>query len=121
MKCLSIIGGKKMYNNYYQPQTDERIWVQNEFAAEAYLVAPNSFVRLWDANKPVFYEKRADAVGRPLPMDVYEYKKKPIQPVLENNGTADYKEQIDGIMRRLDALERGSHANTESDADDTAV
>lgn len=118
-----------MYNYYLpyqnqvqQPAQDERIWVQNQMAADAYLVAPNGFVRLWDANKPMFYEKRADATGRPLPLEVYEYKKKPIEALLDASGTIDYKEQIDGILRRLDALERGvNNASTEPNADDTAV
>ena len=35
-------------------------------SAEAYLVAPNGFVRLWDANKPMFYEKRADALSKKI-------------------------------------------------------
>jgi len=56
--------------------TDERIWVQSEQAAEAYLVAPSSFVRLWDSNKPIFYEKRADATGKPFPMEIYEYSRR---------------------------------------------
>lgn len=59
-----------------QPQAtqDDRIWVASESAAEAFLVAANGFVRLWDSNKPVFYEKRADMNGRPMPLVAYEYK-----------------------------------------------
>lgn len=76
--------------NYFQPQMpigqppaqmqqpqasqDDRIWVASESAAEAFLVAANGFVRLWDSNKPVFYEKRADMNGRPMPLVAYEYK-----------------------------------------------
>lgn len=40
-----------------QTNPDERIWVQGQGAAEAYLVAPNSFVRLWDSQAPVFTKK----------------------------------------------------------------
>ena len=40
-------------------------WVNNEEEAKAYLVAPNSAVALWDANKPVLYLKKADSSGKP--------------------------------------------------------
>lgn len=57
-----------------QATQDDRIWVSSESAAESFLVAANGFVRLWDSNKPVFYEKRADMNGRPMPLIAYEYK-----------------------------------------------
>ena len=56
-----------------QQAQDDRIWVANEAAANAYMVVANGFVRLWDSSQPIFYEKRADASGRPYPMVVYEY------------------------------------------------
>lgn len=113
------------FSNYNQPaMQDERIWVQNETSADAYLVAPNGFVRLWDAQRPVFYEKRADATGRPLPLEVYEYAKKapniPIQATEKNECTIDYRKEIDALNRRIDALEKGAK-NEQSNADDTAV
>lgn len=110
--------------NYLPTQSDERIWVQNEQSAEAYLVAPNSFVRLWDATKPVFYEKRADATGRPLPIDVYEYSKK--QPVSlaeqqkSDGGSIDWRKELDALNRRIEALEKEAK-NEQSDADDSDV
>lgn len=113
------------YNPYqnYAAQADERIWVQNQNAADAYLMAPSSFVRLWDANQPVFYEKRTDATGRPLPMEVYEYThRKPVEASLDASNAIDYKKEIEGIIRRVEALERGiKNEHTESDADDSAV
>lgn len=57
-----------------QAGQDDRIWVASESAADSFLVAANGFVRLWDSNKPVFYEKRADMNGRPMPLVAYEYK-----------------------------------------------
>ena len=75
-----------MYGQFYQPMgyrqpqmpqmpqlQEETLFVPNEQAAEAYLMAPNSFVRLWDANQPVFYEKRTDPQGRPFPLKKYTY------------------------------------------------
>lgn len=95
-------------------QQDERIWVQNRGAADSYLMAPNSFVRLWDSQQLVFYEKRSDASGRPT-MEVYEYRKKASEEVPQSVGSAD---RLDAIERRLAALEGRQY---ESDADDSAV
>lgn len=114
-----------------QQSNDERIWVQGKNAAEAYLVAANGFVRLWDSNGQVFYEKRADASGRPC-METYEYKR--LGAELPKTGTEskssvnDYSKEIDSLKVRLAALEKrlndGGRANanvSESNADDTAV
>lgn len=97
-----------MYN--YQP-TDDRIWVQNETAAESYLIAPNGFVRLWDANKNCFYEKRADGSGRPLPLEIFEYKKK------ENANSIDLDGRFKALEERILALE-GVQNVSESNAND---
>jgi hypothetical protein len=67
-------GMQQGFQGFGQQSNDERIWVQGKNAAEAYLVAANGFVRLWDSNGQVFYEKRADASGRPC-METYEYKR----------------------------------------------
>ena len=109
--------------------TDGRIWVQNETSAEAYLLAPNEFVRLWDSSRPVFYEKRADATGRPLPMDVYEYNK----ILLKNDGVndtpnnlplEDINARFDEITSRIEALEKVKKVTKnvkQSNDDDTSI
>lgn len=51
---------------------DDRIWVQGEAGAKAYLVAPNNTVVLWDTERPTIYIKRADATGKPLDMDIID-------------------------------------------------
>ena len=81
--------------------TDERIWVQNETGAESYLVAANGFVRLWDSNKPYFYEKRADASGRPFPIVTYKYEK--VEPRAEMR--IEYEDKIKSLEARIKALE----------------
>lgn len=95
-------------NTMQGTQQDERIWVQGEAGANAYLVAPNSFVRLWDSQASVFYEKKADASGRPT-TDVYEYTLRSAQKVQNGPETASLSisltEQIKGLEKRIDALE----------------
>lgn len=99
----------QMNQQNQQPNSDERIWVQGEGAAQAYLVAPNGFVRLWDSTAPVFYEKRADQTGKPY-MDVYEYSKKgaqmPNQQQNAPNADNDVAHQIKALEKRIDALEK---------------
>lgn len=95
----------------FQQQTpvanpDERIWVQNQNQADAYLVAANGFVRLWNATEPIFYEKRSDAMGRPFPMVAYRYEKIENKPISEPNGTSVYERRFDALEKRLEALEQ---------------
>lgn len=112
-------------NQYQQYQTnqfqngttcDERIWVQGKLSADAYLVAPSSFVRLWDSTQNVFYEKRADATGRPF-METFEYKKQEYSPAPQVN----YDDRLGQIENRLKALEGVMRNANESDANDSAV
>ena len=115
-----------MYNNgfnYYQPMRqmmpqqmapqmpqqmpvqEETLYVPNEQAAEAYLMAPNSFVRLWDANQPVFYERRTDPQGRPFPMEKYTYSKATNAPVSEPKDlTAQFvtREEFNALIAKLE-------------------
>lgn len=101
---MSYLNTNNSYQGFnFQPMQqptsrDERLWVQGEDAARAYLMAPNSFVRLWDSTSPVFYEKSTDSTGRPY-MDVYEYKKKdaPKQVSID--------ERFNEVFERLDKLE----------------
>lgn len=105
---------------YQQPITqDERIWVQGKLSADAYLVAPNGFVRLWDSLENVFYEKRADQTGRPY-METYEYKKKEYSNTPTQ--TANYDDRLGTIEKRLQVLE-GVLKNgvSESVSDDPTV
>lgn len=123
---MSLYGGMNYQypyaQQYAQPMQDERIWVQNEASAEAYLVAPNGFVRLWDSNKNRFYEKRADASGRMMPLEAYEYSRISLTERRNDDDSINhYQEQIDAILGRIEALERERRNDKKSDADDTAI
>lgn len=104
------------------PAADERIFVQGEEAAKAYLVAPNSFVRLWDSQDNVFYEKRTDQSGRPY-MERYRYERQD-NPMPKAKDTEIYDEKLESLEKRILALEkkgRKKDAEHESNADDTGV
>lgn len=84
-----------------QPQTvaSDRIWVQGETAAKAYLVAKNTEQIIWDSENPVIYIKTTDAYGRPT-MVTLDYTIRPVET--QNNGVAnsevnDLKEKVDKL------------------------
>lgn len=87
-----------------QTAQDDRIWVASESAAEAFLVAANGFVRLWDSNKPVFYEKRADINGRPMPLVAYEYKIRDAA-VTPEAVSAGFEQRLSAIEEKLKQME----------------
>ena len=112
---------------------DDKIFVQGELAAQAYLVAPGSFVRLWDSTQNVFYDKRADASGRPY-MEVYDFKKRDnltTQVNTEHIPTVNYDEKINALSKEIETLKgkieeidrkKGADKRgTKSNADDSAV
>lgn len=82
-----------------QPVRDERLWVQGVEGAKVYLMAPNSFVRLWDSTQNVFYEKSADASGKPT-LKAFEYSE------ISNEGTdKNIEKELTELKRRIEQLE----------------
>ena len=90
-----------------QAPQDDRIWVASESAAEAFQMVPNGFVRLWDSNKPIFYEKRADMNGRPMPLAAYEYKiRDAAAPEAVN---PDFEKRLSALEDKMKAMEGTKH------------
>lgn len=89
-----------------QAGQDDRIWVASESAAEAFLVAANGFVRLWDSNKPLFYEKRADMNGRPMPLVAYEYKIRDAATPQESV-SAGFEQRLAAVEEKLRKMMEG--------------
>lgn len=65
------ISGANQPQPQNQPQVSGIIWVNGNAEADAYPIAPNNAVTLWDRNRPVVYFKQADASGKPS-MKVYD-------------------------------------------------
>ena len=78
--------------NNVQPSPTQisNVWIYNESEISNYPIAPNNAVRFWIANKQVFYEKSADATGKPT-LKVYEYAERTEQPAdgSKNEGGKD--------------------------------
>lgn len=91
-----------------QAPQDDRIWVASESAAEAFQMVPNGFVRLWDSNKPVFYEKRADMNGRPMPLVAYEYKIRDAAAAPEAVNQ-DFEKRLSALEDKIKAMEGTKH------------
>lgn len=92
--------------NYFGAQMpqDDRIWVASESAAEAFQMVPNGFVRLWDSNKQIFYEKRADMNGRPMPLVAYEYKIRDAAATPEAV-SAGFEQRLSALEEKLKQME----------------
>ena len=90
-----------------QAPQDDRIWVASESAAEAFQMVPNGFVRLWDSNKPVFYEKRADMNGRPMPLVAYEYKIR--DAAAPETVNPDFEKRLSALEDKMKAMEGTKH------------
>lgn len=93
------------------PQQDERIWVPNRQAAESYLVAANGFIRLWNSNENVFYERSADSAGRPMQMKTFEYKEvtgasdHDSNEFVSKDEFANFKNQVNEFIKSLEPKE----------------
>lgn len=82
-----------------QQQNTGIIWVQGEEAAKAYLVAPNSTVTLWDAEKQRIYIKSADASGMPS-MRVISWQEDEKPNLGENNKNYVTKDEVEEILKK---------------------
>lgn len=92
-----------------QPMQDDRIWVANEQAADSYQIVPNGFVRLWDSNQQVYYEKRADATGRPMPLVAYEYRVRTAPALVAAPPANDWEDRLKAVEEKLKAMEGVKH------------
>lgn len=91
-----------------QAPQDDRIWVASESAAEAFQMVPNGFVRLWDSREPIFYEKRADMNGRPMPLVAYEYKIRDAAATPEAVNP-DFEKRLSALEDKIKAMEGTKH------------
>ena len=66
-----VQGTQMSLANQQTPIQSGILWVTSEQEAQAYPVAPNNAVALWDSSAPAVYIKQADASGKPV-LKVYD-------------------------------------------------
>lgn len=89
-----------------QMQTSGIIWVSSDAEADAYPLAPNNAVTLWNRSAPMVYFKQADASGKPS-MKVYDLveHKSVAEPAQEKVSFATQEEvrDLDAAVQSLKA------------------
>lgn len=83
------------YQQPQQPQQVEsqRVWVQGESSAKAFIVKNNTEQVLWDAEQPVIYIKTVDITGKPSTLTL-DYTIRNPRPADDQNETAALKSEI---------------------------
>lgn len=91
-----------MYQQPIQPMPikDDRIWVQGEIGAKAYMVAPGNTVPLWDTESRRIWIKTVNASGMPMMQEI-SYNFVGEQPQTQQ----DFESRFSAIEKRLAALE----------------
>lgn len=93
------------YQAMQQPQSavpvkDERVWVQGEIGAKAYMVVPGNTVTLWDSESRRIWLKTVNSAGMPMMQEItYNFVGELPQTQI------DFEGRLAAIEKRLDALE----------------
>lgn len=78
------------------------VWVKGRMEADAYPVAPNGAVALWDQENPCVYLKKADASGKPT-ITVYDLVERVDKPIRPEQSYAS-KEDYNAVRGDLDSI-----------------
>lgn len=65
-------------------------WAKGLDGANAYPVAPGVSIPIFDVDEPVLYYKQSDALGRPLPLRVFDLVERTEQPQQASQEAVDY-------------------------------
>lgn len=112
------------------PQATGILWVASEAEAQAFPVAPNNAVALWDSNRPTIYLKQADASGKPV-IKTYDLTERTetARVAFSTAGNTetpakDQKDEIDAlwaaveeIRQKVDGPKRGNRKREVNDDD----
>lgn len=103
---------------------DERVWVQGEVGAKAYLIAPGATVPLWDSEKPRIFIKSVSSQGVPS-MQVINYSVAASDapaPLPVDNSITERIERLEKAYETLEGQMKGMSRNgSKSDRADPKV
>ena len=85
------------------PQQSGIIWVSSEAEAQAYPVAPNNAVALWDSTRSTIYLKQADASGKPV-LKTYDLTERPESSSAEFSGARNNRTAVTEVKREIEDL-----------------
>ena len=118
-------------NQNQQVQANGIIWVGSDAEADAYPIAPNNAVVMWNRSAPVVYIKQADASGRPSmkSYDLVERTKTASSDAVSSSAEAEKvyatKEEIDAVAQAIEVvksdiktLKKSIRRKAESEDDD---
>ncbi len=103
----------QQYRQQYQQQS-AMVWVRNRMEADAYPVAPNTAIALWDMNAPVVYKKETDVSGRPI-IKAYQLVEVTDTPQQANFSGGDFvtRQEFQSFVDSLTAQSGGKFAKKE--------
>lgn len=103
------------FNSYYQPQqmsypvqqniqqpqqNNSLAWIQGgEASANAYPVAPNTRMWLFDRDEPIFFIKTMDSSGMPQPLRIFDYKERVVNNASNGIAQTQTTENVDYVSR----------------------
>lgn len=79
------------------------LWVTSEAEAQAYPVAPNNAVALWDSSRPAVYIKQADASGKPI-LKAYDLTERTLAANNAHPAPQEGKDTAIELKREINAL-----------------
>lgn len=90
---------------------DERIWVQGEVGAKAFLVVPGNTVPLWDSEQQVIWLKSVNAAGVPVMSKLtYTIDSGASAPVNSQDyiTRSEFEERLRAILKTSDSKEESA-------------
>ena len=93
------------YNNIYQPNTNNLIFVNGIEGAKSYQIQPSQIVMLLDSDNPIVYKKTSNSFGQAT---IESYKMVPITETEIKGATSSpeyvLKSDFDALVKRIDEL-----------------
>lgn len=96
-----------------QTVSSDRVWVQGDTGAKAYLVAKNTEQVIWDSEAPIIYIKTVDSFGRPS-MITLDYKVREPEPQatgVASSEVNDLKEKVDKLSDMFEQFMQNQQNN----------
>lgn len=93
----------QMPQSIQQPQNGF-VWVDGIDEANAFYVAPNNAVQLWDKNSPTIYKKSADSTGRPT-MQIFDLVERQPMPKAAENPDFVLRSEFEELKARIEKME----------------